>query len=494
MAGAAESEKSPPPVFRMHVSKEPADLDPHVQNSSGGSYLLQNLFRNFFSFRDDKGLVPDLAESCKRVGEKILVCRLKKDLKWSDGSPLTSADFIASYRRILDPKVAAPRADLLFKIKNAKALYQDPTKAGPLGVTAPDPRTVRFELTEKDPEFEYDLANYLLAPIKNRAFSQATASTLVTSGPYKIKSWQAGDRITLESNAYYPLVSAFPRPQVEVLFIAEDSLALQQYEQGALSFLRRLPTLYIPKYKTRADFFWIPVTRFDYIGFGPRLKNVPALREAMTASLNYPELQKIFSSEGVPGCPGIPKSWTKKELCYKFDLTKAQAALKKVAKVPEALKLSYSVQGGEDHRRAMEWVQSQWKQNLNITIQMSAKDNKVFLSEIAANPPDLFRKGSTPDRPTCLSALEIFSSRSTENYLRIADANFEKLLEKLAAARTAAKKRDVCDEAVSYLMAQNWLIPTGPIHFAMLFRPEFVGWHINTLNQLDLVELHVQKK
>jgi len=484
--GAGET---PAPTFRLHLTNEPSQLDPHLQKSSASSYLLQNLYRNIFIYDNQQGLVPDLGESCKRDGPLVLICKIKKDLTWSDGSPLTAKDFLKAYQRILDAKLAAPRADMLFKIKNAPAIYKGQKKMEALGITAPDSTTLRFEFEEKDPDFEYNLASFLLAPVKNQLKSGQKVSELVVSGPYKLIDWLPGQKIQLINNTHYKNGNSAKRPLVEFLIINEDSVALQLYEKNELSFLRRLPSLYIPKFKTRPDFHWIPVVRFDYIGFGAELKDNSKIREALAKSLNYPELQKIFSSEGVPGCPGIPASWMTEELCYKFDVTNAKKAFAEDKVVPANMKLMYSSLGGEDHRRATEWMQAQWKKNLGLKVQVVLRENKVFLNDIQQHPPALFRKGVAPDRPTCLATLETFADWSPENFIQVKNPEYQLILKKLGEATQPAEQRKLCTEGVRYLMDRYLLIPLGEIHFAVLAQKTFSGWKLNSMNQLDLADL-----
>ena len=470
-------------VFRLHLSKEPANLDPQKANSSVASYVLANLYRNFFIYDNDKGLVPELAEFCRKPSALILECKLKKDLKWSDGSPLTSADFLRSYKKLLDPKNQSPRADLLFKIKDALSFYQGTAKT--FGVTTPDPLTLRFEFSEEDPDFEYDLASLHLSP--------ASEDLKSFSGPYKLKEWKKGQSIQIEKNANYFRGDA-NRPVVEFLFIEEDTVALQLYEKNELHFLRRLPTLFIPSYRGKFDFHSIPAIRFDYLGFGSPLNTNRDIREALTLSLQFPELQKIFSSVGTPGCSGLPISWVKKPLCYKYDL---KAAEKAWAKVPKDLKeksypLLYSTLGGEDHQRATEWMQSQW-QKIGAQVHPTVMDNKVYLSEMKKQPAPLFRKGIAVERPTCLSALSVFASKHQENYLRLNEPAYEDILKKLAQAKTESAKRKFCTQGVEFLMKDYRLIPLGNYELSILVKPEFLGWKLNQMNQLDLSDLHLVK-
>ncbi|MBO9665215.1 MAG: peptide ABC transporter substrate-binding protein [Bdellovibrio sp.] len=474
IAEGAES-KPAPSVFRLHLSNEPTSLDPNKQKTSASSYVLGNLFRNIYTFDDQKGLQPDLGESCKRNKQKSLICKIKKNLKWSDGSDITAEDFLRTYKKILDPATGSPRADLLFKIKNAQSIYKGENK--PLGVSIPDKWTLKFDFESPDPDFEYNLSSFLLAPTK--------MDLNIVTGPYKLKEWKHGQKLVLEQNLRY--IGAHPaRPQVEFLFIEEDTVALQLYEKNELQFLRRLPTLFIPTAKTRKDFHWIPVTRLDYIGFGPELKDREDLRKAFTYSLNFAELQKIFSSEGRPGCVGLPDSFFPKAApCFDFDLTKVPKL-----KDSKVYTLMFSTLGGEDHKRATEWMQDQWQKNAGLKTHLEVKENKVYLKDLQNNPPPLFRKGVAPDRPTCLAALETFATWSPENYIQLKDPSYGKILEQLATATKSADQKRLCLEGTQFLMSRHLLIPLGAIQFAILVKEDFVGWKLNQMNQLDLSQLH----
>lgn len=470
-SGALAAEK----VFRFHLTTEPGSLDPQKQKSSASSYLNSNLHRNLYFYDNEKGLVPELGESCQK--QKLsLTCKLKKDLKWSDGTSLTSADFMRSYKRILDPKTSSPRADLLFKVKNALAIYEGKKQISALGISAPDALTLKFEFDEPVPDFEYNLSTFILAPTKE--------NLEVGTGPYRFKQWIKGQKIILEPNPFY-LGGNTQRPLVEVLFIEEDSVALQLYEKGQLQFLRRLPTLFIPTAIKRSDFHWIPMIRLDYIGFGAELKDREDLRKAFTYSLNYPELQKIFTSKGVPGCIGLPDSWfPEKAPCFTYDPKKIPTIKDK-----KAYTMMFSNLGGEDHKRATEWMQSQWSKNAGLKVHLEMKENKLFLQTLKQNPPALFRKGVAPDRPTCLAALETFAEWNPENFIQLKDSAYHDILEKLGSSKNQNETKKYCLMGANYLMDHHLIIPLGPIQFAMLAKPEFTGWKLNQMNQLDLSQL-----
>jgi oligopeptide transport system substrate-binding protein len=462
--------------FRLHLNSEPTSLDPNRQRNSSSGYLLGNLYRNIYKFDNGAGLQNELGDGCQRDNKGNLICKLKKNLRWSDGSPLTGADFLRTYAKMLNPKNSIPRADLLFSIKNARAIYLGTKSPDQLGVRIRNEYTIIFEFEKNDPQFEYSLSSFVLAPTK--------ADLSAYSGPYSIKEWKKGQKLILEPNLSYPHGSK-ARPKVEFLFIEEDTIALQLYEKNELQFLRRLPTIFIPRYKGRPDFHSNPVIRFDYIGFGPRLANREDLRKALSYSLKYKELQKVFSSKGQPGCFGLPKDWFPSDPpCIKADMTKIPKL-----KEPFIFHFYFSALGGEDHKVATEWLQNQWAKNIGAKVLLEIKENKVFLQNLTEEPPELFRKGVSPDRPTCLSALETFESDSSENFIRLRSNNYDTLLRKMREASDQKEVRKLCLSGAEYLLKNHLIIPLGPIEFSLLAKPQFRGWKLNKLNELDLSNL-----
>ena len=71
---------------------------------------------------------------------------LREEAVWSDGTPVTSADFLNTMTRALDPKSGSGYANYLFPIRNAEAIYNGEMESGELGVETPDDDTLIFYL------------------------------------------------------------------------------------------------------------------------------------------------------------------------------------------------------------------------------------------------------------------------------------------------------------------------------------------------------------
>jgi oligopeptide transport system substrate-binding protein len=233
------------------------------------------------------------------------------------------------------------------------------------------------------------------------------------------------------------------------------------------------------------------MARFDYLGFGPELTADPAAREALTLALDYAELKKLLASRGELGCPSLPESYLASRPCYRMDLSRARALWEKVDPTLRArrLTLGFSSQGGEDIRTQAQWFQNQWKKHLHLNVELTSLDDAMHVARLRQAPPAFFRRGVSLDRPTCLAALETFRADSPENFLRINDTAFENLLGSLVSAVDGSAKKTACSKAIEHLMNRHLFIPLGEMHFSMMMKPQWEGFEVNELNQLDLSRL-----
>jgi oligopeptide transport system substrate-binding protein len=445
-------------TFRLHLNSEPTTLSPFLQKNSNAGYLMQNVFGTLVKVNHGR-IEPGLA-SCKYKDSKLIECKIKPEAKYADGSKILAEDFARTLNAFADPKVKALRADLVEPIEKV--------------ISKSDKLTL--QLKRADSEFIFNLASTLLIPLKKLEFPAIeNFNEMPFSGAYKINKWEKKNSIVLTGPGH---------PNIELLFVGEDTVALQMYESGQLDFLRRLPTLFIPKFKSRKDYFAIPQFRFDYIGFSGSLKSNKELRKALSESIDYKEFQELYFARPRPGCPGIPDSLFSKKPC--LNSTKMN---KKFQDQP-TLDFSFSRQGGDDHKRTAEWLQSQWLSKLGIQVNIHQLDNKVFVNQLEAGQMTIFRKGLAPERPTCLAVLENFLPGSLENYLDIHDDRFVKTVTAMQTAHES-KKKILCTKAVTWLLDQYLMIPTGPIDFIILVQPKWTGWHLNELNQLDLSRLKI---
>lgn len=468
--------------FRFHLFSESHSVDPQSSASANGNYVFHLLYRGLYRYHSQRGLQLAGAERCRRE-DLTLTCRLRRDHRWSNGRAIRAQDYVRAFQRLLEPGAARPEAGLLMTLKNARAVYKGDLPLARLGVRAASARDLEITFEREDPEFEYKLIHPALSPLPPGGYPERSASPrMPTSGPYRVSAWTSGSHIRFAPNVHFP--SRAKRPAVEAWIVDEDSTALRMYESGKLEFLRRLTATEIPRYQNSPEFHQIPQARFDYVGFGPDLREQPELRAALAHAVDFQSFLRLFFTRSPPGCPSLPARYLDQPSCLEF-----HAEAPKLTPPKRPLEFQFSRMGGDDITRAAEWFQGQWRARLNVTVELRPQEQGLYLQTLRTKPPAIFRKGVSLDRPTCMAGLEIFTHGHPENYIQYDDPEYDRLVAQAAVGPNFAPRPKACGEAVRHLLASHRLIPLGEMYFTVLAKTAFRGWDLNELNQLDLSEL-----
>jgi oligopeptide transport system substrate-binding protein len=171
-------------TLRYITGAEPQTLDPQYMTGQPESRIAAALFDGLVEY-DEKTVTPrpSLATSWDiKENGTLWIFHLRKDAKWTDGTPLTAHDFVYSWRRAVSPELAAPYSSMMYesiKIANAKAYSAQMAFVR-------DPATGRF-LTEGDMERAGEHGplvftgetpvNYDLPPATNTATQTPAATT-----------------------------------------------------------------------------------------------------------------------------------------------------------------------------------------------------------------------------------------------------------------------------------------------------------------------------
>lgn len=480
-------------TFKFALHSEPHSLDPVTLSGTETAYLFTNLYRGLYRYDNERGLVPEGAESCRWQKTMILICQLNRQMKWSSGEPVLAGDYVRAFRRVIDPQLKSREAGLLLSLKNAKKIIESKEPPEKLGIFALNDYRLQFEFDEKDYEFIDKLSSQVLIPIR-RVSDRKNPETYLFNGPYKIREWKYGVRVWLDPNPHYPFGNK-ARPPVEVLFVEGAETSLTLYRMNQLSFLQMLPTAEVPAFIKSSDYMLTPLAKFDYIGFGPQLKAWPQLRKALAHAPNYEEFRALFDSSGPPGCTSLPDSFFIKPPCIKYDLPAAKKNLEGIdLKTLPKLLYSFTKIGTDDLRRGAEWYQAQWKKNLGLSVELTSKELQVYRQELRTHPTPLFRVGISLDRPTCLAALETFHSQSPDNHIKYKSKKYDEVVETLKRTRNLQARRKLCEKGARLLLNDYALIPQGKIHHSRLLRQNFKGLKINSLGQIDLSHLESVSK
>ena len=157
-------------VFRRANGSEPKSIDPQLASESAGSAVIYDNFEGLASAAADGTIIPGVAEKWEVSADgKTYTFHLRDNAKWSDGSPVTAADFVYAWQRAVNPASGGEYAFILYPVKNAEAIATGAEKdLNALGIKALDERTLQVELNTPTPYFISLLTHYTSYPVPQK--------------------------------------------------------------------------------------------------------------------------------------------------------------------------------------------------------------------------------------------------------------------------------------------------------------------------------------
>lgn len=340
---------------------------------------------------------------------------LDPNMVWSDGTPLTADDYVASFRYAADPKHAwdfawyygPPGA-----IKGWSDVVAGTIPPEELGIKADGPNKLIVTCERPTPYMPAKLAVYSIvmqkaALEKHGPLYNNDPATSVSSGPFVLKEWKKGERIVYEANPTYKGANK-PFIQKVILIGAKPETYFAGYQAGEVDFvigsslqtadneiINADPDLSKEVRTTAQDF------RTDYLFFdnqNPPFDDVK-VRQAFSHIVDRDTLIKtiITPSQGIPAysflMPGFPAANSDglKDI-QSYDPEKARALLAEAGYPGGAgfPKLTLWLRQEPPQRQAVaQAIAATIKQELGIDVEVSNKDQKVYMDALNAKPTEI---------------------------------------------------------------------------------------------------------
>jgi oligopeptide transport system substrate-binding protein len=188
-------------------------------------------------------LQPAAAESWETSADNLTwTFHLRDGMTWSDGTPVTAADYVYTLQRMADPKTAF---DVTFYYGSIKGFTDATTGAIPVdqvGIQAIDDRTVAITTTQPTPFLGLISADIYVVP-KHIVEQQGDnwsldPATCLSCGPFKLESWEKGKQLVYANNPSYNGPWASPLQKI-VYLIGADEAQFPAYENGEIDLIDR---------------------------------------------------------------------------------------------------------------------------------------------------------------------------------------------------------------------------------------------------------------
>ena len=221
LCGACGS--APPPATSVVVAlpSDPQSLDPRFGSDANAARLADLLHAGLTRPDPSGSRLPELASAWELPDPTTVVFHLRRDFRFADGAPLTSADVRATYEAVLDPRLASPRRAALAMLD---------------AVDTPDPGTVVMRLREPFAPF-LDATGLGILPA---ARARERGDVAVGAGPFRLRRAEPGERIELEPNPGYPEGPARIDPLV-VRIVPDEVVRVLELARGGVHLLEDAP-------------------------------------------------------------------------------------------------------------------------------------------------------------------------------------------------------------------------------------------------------------
>ena len=242
-----------PKAFRMIVG-EPRSLDPNLVTDYS-IYVNAQLFEPLARI-DNSGKLTLLQAKSIEVGPdgRTWTITLNPDYKWSNGQPITAADWVYSWRRLLDPKLGGEVASMFYDVENAEDYNKGKvTDINQVGIKETGEHSFQVVTAKPAPQFRAILALTYFTPVPKAVVEKVgdkwtLPENILSNGPYKLVSHKNDESIVMEANPGYggkkPAIG-----RVEMTIASGDlcTAQLRAYEAGEVDFTTCVPPQDIPR-------------------------------------------------------------------------------------------------------------------------------------------------------------------------------------------------------------------------------------------------------
>lgn len=488
-------------VLNRSGGSDPSSLDPQKATGNTAVPILNEMFVGLMTTDAHGKLTYGIAES-HTVSEDGLIWEytLRDGLTWSDGTPLTSEDMVWSLRRLMLPETASRYAQFFFSVKNGRAVTAGDMPPENFGVSAPDSKTVRFELNHPDPLFPQALNSFSATPSPRHKVDELGTNwtrpgQFVSNGAYTLEEWVPGTRLTLKKNPNFydaanvkiDTVNFYPTQNLNTVF--------NRFRAGELDAVLNFPP---------EQMDWIRENMPDELRIAPTLgvyyflinvKKPPfddvRVRKALALAFDKDALIDRLLDTGV-----IPAYSFVSPIVDDYEVATASIADMPMSdRLAEARRLLADAGYGPDNPIAFELAYDTLEENRKIAVAMKAMWAAIGVNAELMDTEfrNLNRKARTRDYDIMRWAwfspfndaagyLNLMRSGDPSNYIGFANVDFDEIMAEVSVTSDLTTRNELMHRAEQILMEDYVMLPVYHYVSRRLVKTYIDGWNANARN------------
>jgi|EndMetStandDraft_7_1072992.scaffolds.fasta_scaffold23999_2 oligopeptide transport system substrate-binding protein len=511
-------------TLNLHNGSEPRTLDPAKINGNWEDRPISDMIEGMMTIDAKGNPILGQAASYEISADGLTYTfKLRDDIVWSDGTPVTAKDFVTGLERLENPATAATYAFLPYFIKGT-AEYNSGTTTDPttLGIKAIDDKTVEYTLVTPAPYFLAALTHSSLYPVPTHKIEElgedwAKPENVVGNGPYKMSEFVPGSyAISVKNDKYYDAQNV-KIDEVKYFFIDDSTAALALFRSGGLDILSDLPTdqLQLIKDQFPGQAPLSPILSTYYYEFNmtdPVLSDVD-VRKALSTTINRKAItDQILASGVVPQYSWVPPgtgnyegeqykpSWQPDDssqeaydAAYGKLVEEAKAVMEsKGYTADNKLKLTLRYNANPDHERIAIAIASMWDA-INVAVELIVADSGgPHYTALEQGDFQVGRAGWGLDFSDPANMLELLKTGTTQsdgsvvwgnNHGRYSNPKFDELFAQSALETDLAKRSAILHEAEKLAMDEFAAAPIYSYVTKWVVSPKVTGYEPNALER-----------
>jgi len=465
----------------LGLKGEPTSLDPHFHNVTNNNQMALYIFDKLILQDKRQKLYPGLAESWAPVNENVWEFKLRKGVKFHDGSPFTAEDVKFTIERLPNvPNSPSSFAGAVSAVKQVEIV---------------DPHTVRIHTENPAPLTPRNFASFTIVSKKasegmtTEDFNSGDAA--VGTGPYKLVEWARGDKLVYQRNEEYwgekPVWTRITaRP------ISNDGTRVAALKSGDVDLINFVPPADVKHLESDSNITLSqsPSTRLIYLHLDSDREYTPMVtdnagnkmqnpmrdvrvRKAISMAINRPGIAaRIMEGLAIPASQMLPEGYEGTSPNLKpqaYDPQGAKALLAE-AGYPEGFKLT--IHGPNDryiNDGDIAQAIAQMLTKIGITTEVNTMPKAVYFGKASKLEFSLMLVGwatDTGEHSNCVASLlhtyDKEKGFGASNRGRFSNKTVDSKLEEALVTVDPEKHNKLLIEAVEEGMNQVGIVP---IHF-----------------------------
>lgn len=514
-------------VFRYNESAGITSLDPAFARDQANIWATNQLFNGLVQLDTALKVKPCIARSWEISKDGLqYVFHLRNDVFFQDdavfasnkGRKVTAADFVFSFNRLLNPKLASPGAWTLSKVGQVNNQYQ---------IAATNDSTLIISLNAPFPPFLGLLSMQYCSVVPHEAIEKYGADFRqhpVGTGPFRFGMWKEGVKLVLLKNEhYFEKGSAGPLPYLDaiaVTFIVDKQSAFLEFMKGNLDFMSGIDVSYKDelltnagelrsKYATEINLTKQPYLNTEYLGilidtnFAAAAKSplkLKLIRQAINYGFDKVKMMRYLRNNiGMAGTAGfVPAGmpWFDQHevIGYAYNREKAMQLLSQAGFPSGKGLLPITLSTNASYLDLSKFIQSQLSE-IGIELKIDVTPPAMLREMIAQSKVNFFRGSWIADYPDAENYLSLFYSPNFcpagPNYTHFKSTEFDKLYSE------CIRETNDSIRGTQYIKMDRLLMDEAPV--VVLFYDEVLRFsHKNIIdlgsNALNLLNLKQVRK